>query len=350
MNIGLPHLTILVYLALYPAVRHAYAADTTPSPVIARVGDHAITEQQLNAATGMAIFAAQKQAYEAKTAWFMRKARALLFEKAAQDAKLSPAAWRAREIDGKIKLITDTDIENRALRLARGKLPEAQQQLADLKEAARNSLLEELLQARSDAIYRELALKTTLEFRLPYPEEPELSLYGAMNPAKGPKNAAVTIIEFTDFQCPWCGKAQPAIRELLEKNPDRLKLVVRHFPLTKIHPDAWQAAEAAVCMHEQRLFWPYHDKLFSNSGRLGSGDLATYAGESGADLALFNNCVKTRKYRDLVYEDQQDGIMFGVTGTPVFFVNNKKTSLTQLAETVQAALDDTQKSRKTLPF
>ena len=165
------------------------------------------------------------------------------------------------------------------------------------------------------------------------------------DPFMGPANAAVTIIEFSDFQCPYCRRVQPALKRLLKEYEGRVKLVFRDFPLRRIHPQAQKAAEAAQCAADQNKFWPYHDKLFATSS-LFPHDLKNYAKELGLDTKQFNACLDSDKYAQEVEKDLQDGEKAGVSATPSFFVNGQPlsgaASYERFQELVEAALANKQ--------
>ena len=142
------------------------------------------------------------------------------------------------------------------------------------------------------------------------------------DPAWGPEDARVTIEEFADFQCPYCGsfarEIAPALRATYE---DRVRYVYRDFPLVRSHEFAQKAAEAAQCAHEQGLFWQYHDVLFANQKALAEPELKRYAEQVGADTDEFNLCLDSGKNAWEVLLDTQDGNLAGVTGTPAFLIN-----------------------------
>ena len=141
-------------------------------------------------------------------------------------------------------------------------------------------------------------------------------------PSLGPANAPVTIVEFSDFQCPYCRSVQPILKRLLQEYQDRIKLVFRDFPLRNIHPQAQKAAEAAQCAAEQQQFWPYHDRLFA-AANLQVEDLKQYAQELGLDVQQFTTCLEADKYAQEVERDLQDGLSAGVSATPSFFINGQ---------------------------
>lgn len=168
----------------------------------------------------------------------------------------------------------------------------------------------------------------------------ETSASASDDPAWGPEDAAVTIEEFADFQCPYCGafarETLPAIREAYG---GRVRYVFRDFPLVSIHEFARGASEAAQCAHEQGIFWEYHDLLFSNQKALAEADLKGYAELLGADMAKFNRCLDSGKNAWEVYLDIQDGNRVGVSSTPSFVINGILVSGALPFEQFQAIID-----------
>jgi protein-disulfide isomerase len=144
------------------------------------------------------------------------------------------------------------------------------------------------------------------------------------DPAKGPEDAPVTIIEFSDFQCAYCARFYAeTLPQILENYGDRVRFVYRDFPLTSIHAHALKAAEAAECADDQGSFWEYHDLLFQNQSALDLDSLKGYAASLNLDTAAFNECLDSGKYTDEVRNDVQDGLAAGVQGTPAFFINGR---------------------------
>jgi protein-disulfide isomerase len=139
--------------------------------------------------------------------------------------------------------------------------------------------------------------------------------------ALGPENAPITIVEFSDFQCPYCRRWHEQVyKPLLAAYPGKVRMVYRNLPLTSIHPDAFAAAEAAMCAGEQDAFWQYHEKLFS-SETLGSEIYTQYAQELSLDMTSFEACMTEHKYQEAVQIDSDFAINMGVSSTPTFFIN-----------------------------
>ena len=146
------------------------------------------------------------------------------------------------------------------------------------------------------------------------------------DPSLGSENAPITIVEFSDYQCPYCSKfEETTFLDLKSKYIDTglIRLVFRDFPLTSIHQYAQKSAEASECADEQGKFWEYHSVLFNNQNALTLADLKKYAVDLKLDATKFDACLDSGKYEDEVQKDMQDGISYGVAGTPAFFVNGK---------------------------
>ncbi|MEA2639416.1 MAG: hypothetical protein QOF51_810 [Chloroflexota bacterium] len=140
----------------------------------------------------------------------------------------------------------------------------------------------------------------------------------------GPANAPVSLVEYGDFECPYCGRAYPVVEEIRRRLGDRLCFVYRHFPLTQIHPHAQHAAEAAEAAGAQGRFWAMHGTLFENQHALTDADLARYAAAIGLDLARFTQEMEAGIYIPRVREDFLSGVRSGVNGTPTFFINGRR--------------------------
>ncbi len=159
----------------------------------------------------------------------------------------------------------------------------------------------------------------------PAPEATKISVDLAGEPVKGKADAPVTIVEFSDFQCPFCQKGWEVMKEV-EKDyvaKNKVKLVFKNFPLDNIHPMAQASAQAGECAYEQDKFWEYHDKLFANQQSLSNDNLKKWAKEAGLDESKFNSCLDGRKYESEVAKDQQEGLKAGVQGTPAFLINGQ---------------------------
>ncbi len=159
---------------------------------------------------------------------------------------------------------------------------------------------------------------------------------------RGNLEAPVTIVEFSDFQCPFCSRFHPTVQQVLEDYPDQVRWVYKHFPLDSIHSQARPAAEASECVFEQKGnegFWQFADALFENQSRLGEDFYKELAQNLGVNINEFESCVSSRKYKDHVEADYQEGIKAGVRGTPGSFVNGESVSGAVPYETLKSAVE-----------
>lgn len=207
------------------------------------------------------------------------------------------------------------------------------------KEQLKEQIRQYLGQQRMQSAYSELVAslqerykaKTLLEpFRIPV--EP-------IGPAMGPANAPVTLIEFSDFECPYCVRIYPTLQQVVKKYGNKVRLVYRQFPLD-IHDNAFKAAEASLCADDQGKFWGMHNAMFDNMQAVKSGGFGELANTLGLDMKAFNVCMASGKFAARVEQDMEDGSVVGVTGTPATFVNGRLVSGAISMERLSAMIDE----------
>lgn len=190
--------------------------------------------------------------------------------------------------------------------------------LEQVREQIREHLQTTRAEEQSEALDRRLREKYDVDIHL---EPFRVTLDNQGSPALGPDDAAVTLVEFSDFECPFCSRFFPTLKRLEEEYTDRVRIVYRQFPIPSLHPNAFKAAEASLCAHEQGEFWAYHDLLFQEQDRLAVRDLKEKAGRLGLDRGDFDQCLDTGRYVERVQDDIAEGQASGVSGTPALFVN-----------------------------
>lgn len=151
-----------------------------------------------------------------------------------------------------------------------------------------------------------------------------VSLIRPGNPSFGPENARLVVIEFGDFQCPYCRQVFPTVRSLMNTYKDSVQFVFRQFPVSDAHPFAIAAARASLCAGDQGKFWQYHDVLFTNQEQISEGNLVPFAERANLDVKAFSDCMLSKKFDSDIENDYNDGIALGVRGTPTFFFNGIK--------------------------
>ncbi|HLV22002.1 MAG TPA: thioredoxin domain-containing protein [Polyangiaceae bacterium] len=175
----------------------------------------------------------------------------------------------------------------------------------------------------------------------PLSKELQAELVQGNVPAFGPENAAVTVVEFSDFQCPYCSRAADVATQIKKKYGDKVRFVFRQFPLS-FHKDAQKAAEASLAAHEQGKFWEFHDQLFKNQQQLDLSSLEQHAKQAGLNVANFKKALDEDKYKSQVEKDMNLGKQVNVQGTPTMFVNGERvanpTSFEAVAQQIENAL------------
>ena len=161
---------------------------------------------------------------------------------------------------------------------------------------------------------------------------------------RGPENAPVTLVEYGDYECPYCGKAYPIVKEIQRRLGDRLRFVFRNFPLAQSHPHAEHAAEAAEAAAVQEKFWEMHDYLFEHQQALDDGHLVQYAVALNLDKEMFMREMTEHVHTNRVHEDFMSGVRSGVNGTPTFFINGLRHDDSYELETLLTAIEATMSS------
>lgn len=141
----------------------------------------------------------------------------------------------------------------------------------------------------------------------------------------GSAQATVTVVEFLDFQCPFCRAAHPVLMRIMDEYKNKpVRFMFRHFPLISIHPLALPASNASLCANEQKKFLPYYDLLYTRQDEISLAQLVTFAGSLGLNLQQFNACLADKRYESLIRQDVRDGLSLGLEGTPTWFINNTR--------------------------
>ena len=214
--------------------------------------------------------------------------------------------------------------------------------LDQVRAPIRSLLIEQRMDAARATLVESLKAKTTVTISL---EPPRVEVADGGRPVLGSKTAPIELIEFSDFQCPFCLRANPTVEQVLKTYGDKIKFVYRHYPLPN-HPNARPAAEAAACAEVQGKFWEYHDRLFANATKLADTDLKAYAVAVGLDAAKFNTCFDNRQQKPGIDKDIADGERVGVTGTPAFFINGRSLEGAQPFDAFKRVIDEELSAKK----
>jgi protein-disulfide isomerase len=259
----------------------------------------------------------------------------LLLDDAAKAAKLSKEQYIEQEAGKRTKPVTEADIqqfyeENKER--AQGRTLEQLRQpieqfLADQrKQQARAQLIDDL-KTRNGTV------KMLLD-----PPRANVEI-AATDPVKGPATAPVTIVEFSDFQCPFCARVNPTLDQVRKTYGDKVRIVFKDFPLPN-HPEAPKAAEAAHCAGEQGKYWELHDRMFANQGALQVPAIKQHAAAIGLDTNAFNQCLDSGKHASRVAANMKSGEALGVGSTPTMYVNGRPVVGAQPFEYFKAVIDE----------
>ena len=310
-----------------------------PSDVIATIGPVSITLEQLDRkamqepAASFGQLKLSQAIYESRRATAEEMIGDTLIAQEAKRRSVESTVLYEQEITSKAKPVVEADI---------AAWYQANQQrvqgatLDQVRAPIQSLLTQQRMHDAREAFVSTLKAKTPVRLTL---EPPRVAVSAGTSPAKGPANAPIELIEFADFQCPFCQTASPTVTRVLEAYGDRIRIVFRNYPLAS-HPQARPAAEAAQCANEQGKFWPYHDRLFGEPNKLSDAELKQAAAALGLDAAKFNACVDAHKYRTVVDTDAAAGNDAGVTGTPAFFINGRLLSGAQPFDAFKRIIDE----------
>jgi predicted DsbA family dithiol-disulfide isomerase len=181
-----------------------------------------------------------------------------------------------------------------------------------------------LLDQKRDATFNAFITGLKRDYKVEYLlETPRAEIATAGHPSHGPANAPVTIVEFSDFECPFCKNLFPVMKLVENTYADKVRVVYRQFPLTTLHPNAQKAAEASLCAHDQQRFWEFHDAMFQDQSNLTVSALKEKAAKLKLDEAAFSSCLDSGKHVETVRKDVAEGVRLGITGTPATFINGR---------------------------
>jgi predicted DsbA family dithiol-disulfide isomerase len=301
--------------------------------VVARIGDREITLDELDQRIKDDLFqesfgrGSASRLHDARTETIEQMIDELLLDRASEDAGLTPDQWRA-QLTAEAEPVSDDEVAafyeaNRA-RLSAGDT------LESLSPNIRRYLE---LRAQQEALAA-LRPKYRVWVGLDRPRQ----AVGADGPAIGPVDAKITLVEFSDYQCPYCARAEPVVQELLRRYPNDIRLVYRHLPLP-FHADARGAAEAAICAWDQGKFWDYHELLFTDQRALGAEQLLEYADRLALDREAFAACLGADITAQRVRDDMVEAESLGATGTPTFFINGMMMTGARPIEEFEAVID-----------
>lgn len=306
------------------------AAETGGDKVLALVNGQAITEEQVTEQLAGRLLALDRQRHDLIANAVEAAVVEQLYKQEAEKRGVSVDDLRSSEVDKKAQELPQEQVnafyEEQKTRSGGRIQPQEQ-----IEPRIREYLA---LQAFERTLLQTAKVETRMEpFRVDV---------AALGPSKGGgENAPVTIIEFSDFECPYCSRVNPTLEQVQKVYGDKVRIVFRQFPLTQIHPNAMRAGEASLCAHEQGKFWELHDAMFENQKSLsGEGITQVANGIEGLDVEALSACIGSGKYSDQMQRDIADGSRAGVTGTPALFINGRFLNGAVPFEQVSAVIDE----------
>jgi protein-disulfide isomerase len=320
---------LLALLSAMPACApRAVAPAAAADPVVATIGGKPITLAELDRSAGRDLYDLRERTLEEMVIERVVEPAAKAAGKSAEDFLNDLAAQRVPEVsEAEAAEFFEQNHDRLPDRLKEAKF-------ADVKQVIVKGLTNEKRKAAMATIVDELKEKAGVHILL----EPPKVQVDATGPSRGPDGAPITIVEFSDFQCPYCARGRKVIDDVVAAYGNRVRVVYRDFPLS-FHENAQRAAEAGQCAHEQGKFWAMHDWMFDNQSTLAADDLAAAARKLGLDGAKFDQCVSSGRPAEAVAKSMKAGTAIGIHGTPAFVLNGVVITGAQPFETFKAAID-----------
>jgi protein-disulfide isomerase len=316
------------------------AQQTAGNEAAARVGDRTITVKELedrwNTSNPAEHAEAVQRLYDGRRAALDAIIAEMVIADAAKAKGMTPEAYTQAEVTKRARKIGTQDVTV----FYQSNISQMQgRSLEQMTPAITRFLQEQEDQSAKLALVTELRKAGPSVRVLLDPPRATIPV-GAADPALGSSSAKVTIVEFSDFQCPFCLRASPTLKQVRQTYGDKVRIVWKDFPLTQIHPQAFKASEAGHCAGEQGKFWEYHDKLFASQQALQPESLKQYAKDMGMDAAKFDACLDSAKYAERVRDGVSAGAQLGVNSTPTLYVNGRRLEGAQPYDVIAAVIDE----------
>ncbi|MES9904749.1 MAG: thioredoxin domain-containing protein [Sedimenticola sp.] len=289
-------------------------ADTPPA---VKVGDWQVTVEDLDAALGQKLYDLDKKRYELRIGEARNRLNQHLLELESKAKNRGISGLIKEALESGVPKVTDEDVKSFIAKNP-GRIPEG---VTD--EQVKGFLVDQERKKLLTGYISSLQKKYSAEIVLEEPKAPRVVIRGSQSLSKGSEDARVTIVEFSDFECPYCSRVQGTLGEVLKAYPKDVRIVFRHFPLS-FHRNAYKASEAAMCAEDQGKFWPMHDNIFDNQNSMTIADLRGYAEIIGLEMEPFNDCLDQGTHNNYVAADIGEANRIGVTATPTFYINGIK--------------------------
>jgi protein-disulfide isomerase len=321
------------------STRSVAATSSNPQAPVARIGGQVITAGELDRAAKPQLARLEsehaEQVHGARSQALEQMIEKRLLEGEAKRDNTTPEKLIEREVTSKVATLSDAELHTNYDQMkARGQnLPPFDQVKGQLANYLKDQKSGELRKAYIDKLRTGAKVETMLPPLLP----PKVEV-AAEGPAKGEAKAPVTIVEFSDFQCPYCSRAEETVKLVLDKYKGKVRLVYRDYPLP-MHDMAQKASEAAHCAGDQGKYWQMHEKLFANQTALSVPQLKDHAKGLGLDASKFDKCLDSGEKTKLVEASKKAGDEAGVNGTPAFFINGRLISGARPFENFKEIID-----------
>lgn len=286
---------------------------------IAQINGQAIYEQDLMSVAGPKLLELRNQEYKLKSDALDTVIRKYLVDFEAKRKGLTSEELLKQEVDSKVADPSDDQAKGYYLAAKSGTTLPFDQVKTQVKRLLKNAEIQRARDEYADSLREKAQISIFLQV-------PAVEVRYDASRVRGNPSAAVTIVEFADFQCPFCRKAEATLQTLLKKYDGRVKLAYRDFPLSQIHDHAELAAEASHCALSQGKFWEMHDAMFADGAKLDEAGLVRSATALGMDQNSFESCMTSGKYKTVVQQDLEAGSQAGVEATPAFFINGESLS------------------------
>lgn len=324
----------LVLLSACATTSSGVARDDGPSPVVATWAGRSIRQSEVDAKVRDELVKLEDQIFELRSEAAERLAIEAIIADKAKAAKQSEDEWLSLNVEKGVPEPTDAQVES-LYQKARSRIPQGMS-YEDVKPQLRQAVMRELRAKRAREVFAQLKDEAGFKLLMAAPEKPRKPV-DTSGPSRGANDAKVVIVEFADFECPYCTKAHETLLEVMKAYEGKVRVVFKHYPLA-FHPKAPRAAAAAWCAGDQGKFWEFHDALFA-SGELDEDALKMQAKSVGLDDAKFSKCLESPSAMEAVKRDLNAGKTAGVDGTPAFFINGIMMSGAQPEEAFHRVID-----------
>jgi len=334
MGIGLSVLLFGLLAERFALVGEAQEKKKEPR-VAARIDDQVVTFEELEKALAPQLAKLEEQKYQLMESKLEELIAERLLAREAKRRGIVDEGLVQAEVVSKVPEVTEMEvatfmIENKE---------RLQGNTAELRPKVRDYLRDQKVAQQLRAYVASLrqGSKVAIFLEEPKPIRIPVKVEGAF--VQGPKDAAVTIVEFSDFQCPFCRTVVATVKEVMRQYSGTVKWAFRDYPIASLHPQAPKAAEAARCAGEQGKFWEYHDLLFNNQAQAAIADFKRFADQLKLDPKSFGLCLDSGRHKAAVQSDVDDGTRLGITGTPSFFINGRLLVGAQPLETFRKIIE-----------